>query len=582
MAELLLSEEVGPAEAVVRVLEDGGVDLVVGMPGGLTIPVWDALYDHTDTIRTVLVREETRAGVVAEVYGRLTGRPAVAMGQGAFLTAASIGAIEGRLSSTPMLLFGDLSDGGPFSLHGPYQSGDGRYGAWDAPALFGAVCKQVFVANSPEEAPHCAQLALKHALTGEPGPVAVLFSARSVRGRVGPDTRPRLYRRGRPAISGATAVETAEVARAADLLAGAERPVVIAGGGVRLSGAHDELGRLAADLAAPVATTANGKGAIAETDPLAVGVFGNFGTPVANAVVGEADVVLVVGSKLGPSDTANEHPELLDPTRQTLIQIDVEPTNLAWTTPVEVGLAGDAKVVLSHLREELGGRGTDRRDARTAWLQVAVDAHGRFDQPELTADAVPVLPQRVIGDLSASLPTDAIVCGDAGENRIFMTHYFRSLRSGSFVQPAGVGAMGYAIPAALAARLAHPDRPAVAVCGDGGFAIGMNGLLTAREEGLPITVVVLNNQALGWVLHGQRDRPIASQFDPIDHAAIARSMGLEGVRVTDPDGVGPAIEAAIAAASGSGGEPGRTTVIDVVTSLEETFVKVTSPLLRRR
>ena len=573
MAELLLDNEVTPGEAVVRVLEDAGIDLVVGMPGGMTIPIWDALHDHRDTIRAVLVREETRAGAVAEVYGRLTGRPAVAMGQGAFLTAAAIGAIEGHLSASPMLLFGDLSDGGPYSLHGPYQSGDGRYGAWDAPALFGAVCKEVFVANTPEEAPHCAQLAIKHALTGQPGPVAVLFSARAVRGRVGPTSRPRLYRRGRPDTGGAsTAVDTTALAKAAELLAAAERPVIVAGGGVRISGAYDELSRLATELSAPVATTANGKSAIAETDDLAVGVFGNFGTALANAVVGAADVVLVVGSKLGPTDTANEHTDLIDPTRQHLIQVDVEPTNLGWTTPTDVAIAGDAKVVLSHLREELGGRSGTRRDERQAAFQQALDTHGRFDQPELTSTASPTLPQRVIGDLSATLPPDAIVCCDAGENRIFMTHYFRSLQSGMFVQPAGVGAMGYAIPGALAAKLAFPDRPVVAVCGDGGFAIGLNGLMTAREENLPITVVLLNNQALGWVLHGQKDRQIASRFAPFDHAAMARAMGLDGVRVERPQDVAPAIAAAVG--------NGRTTVIEVMTSLDETFEKVMSPLVR--
>jgi acetolactate synthase-1/2/3 large subunit len=574
MTELLLDDEVRPAEAVVRVLEDAGVDLVVGMPGGMTIPIWDALYDHRDTIRTVLVREETRAGAVVVVYGRFTGRPAVAMGQGAFLTAAAIGAIEGQLSASPMLLFGDLSDGAPYGLHGPYQSGAGGYGTWDATALFGAVCKQVFVAHTPEDAAHCAQLAVKHSMTGEPGPVAVLFSARSMSRRVGPDSRPRLYRVGPPQPAGVTSVETDRLAEAADLLAGATRPVVVAGGGVRLSGAHDELRRLADRIGAPVAATANGKSAIAETDPLAVGVFGNFGTPLANAVVSGADVVLVVGSKLAPTDTANENPDLIDPMRQQIIQVDVEPANLSWTTPVAVPVAGDAKVVLSHLLEELGERGADSREARLALLEAAVQEHGRFDAPELTSGASPTLPQRVIGELSVGLPDDAIVCCDAGENRIFMTHYFRSSAAGMFLQPAGVGAMGYAIPGALAAKLAFPDRPAVAVCGDGGFGIALNGLMTAREEGLPITVVVLNNQALGWVTHGQGDRTIASRFEPFDHAAIARAMGVDGVRVEDPEQVGPAIAQAVG--------NGRTTVIDIVTSLDETFHKVTSPLMRRR
>jgi acetolactate synthase-1/2/3 large subunit len=575
--EPLLDEEVRPAEAVVRVLEDAGVDLVVGMPGGMTIPIWDALYDHRDTVRTVLVREETRAGAVAEVYGRLTGRPAVAMGQGAFLTAAAIGAIEGHLSSSPMLLFGDLSDGAPYGLHGPYQSGAGGYGNWDAAALFGAVCKRVFVAHTPEEAPHCAQLAVKHAMTGQPGPVAVLFSARSMSRRVGPDSRPTLYRVGPPRPAGLNSVETDRLADAARLLAQAERPAIIAGGGVRLSGAGDELSRLSDLLGAPVASTANGKSAVAETDPLAVGVFGNFGTPLANAVVGAADVLLVVGSKLAPTDTAGEHPDLIDPTRQAIIQIDVEPSNLSWTVPVSVPLAGDAKAALSRLVEDLSAGGGDRREARMAAFEAALAEHGRFDAPELTSSGSPILPQRVIGELSAGLPDDAIVCCDAGENRIFMTHYFRSRGAGTFLQPAGVGAMGYAIPGALAARLAHPDRPAVAVCGDGGFGIALNGLMTAREEDLPITVVVLNNQALGWVTHGQGDRTIASRFEAFDHAAIARSMGVDGIRVDDPDRVGPAIEQAVRASI----DERRTTVVDVVTSLDESFHKVTSPLMRR-
>jgi acetolactate synthase-1/2/3 large subunit len=573
MRDVLLDEEVGAGEAVVRALLDAGVDHVFGMPGGMTIPIFDALFDHTDAIRTVLVREETRAGVMAEVYGRLTGRPAVAMGQGAFLTTASVGAIEAHLSSSPMLLFGDLSDGGPYALHAPYQSGVGAYGSWDARAVFGGFSKRVFVATTPLEAVQAVQLAVKHAVTGEPGPVSVLFGARSVRGTVGPDSRPKVYRQGPAGVVATAGIDSDALAQAVDLLAGASRPVVIAGGGVRISRAFDDLHRVATTLGAPVATSANGKSAIAETDDLAVGVFGNFGTPLANAVVGAADVVLVVGSKLGPTDTALEHPGLLDPSRQRIVHIDVEPVNTSWSVPADVSVIGDAKAVLSRLAEDLAGRtAPSDRDRRLDAFAADVDEHGRFDQDELVSDATPILPQRVIGDLHRALPDDAVVCCDAGENRIFMTHYFRTRGAGTFVQPAGVGAMGYAIPGALAAVCADPSRPAVAVCGDGGFAIGMNGLMTAREERLPITVVVMNNQALGWVLHGQRDRQIASRFAATDHAAVARALGCEGVRVESPGDLVAALSAAVG--------KGVTTVIDVVTSLDETFEKVTSPLVR--
>jgi acetolactate synthase-1/2/3 large subunit len=151
-----------------------------------------------------------------------------------------------------------------------------------------------------------------------------------------------------------------------------------------------------------------------------------------------------------------------------------------------------------------------------------------------------------------------------------MQHYFRTRPGMEYLQPAAVGGMGYAIPAALAAKLVHPDRAVVAVCGDGGFGIAMNGMMTALEERIPIVTVVFNNSALGWVLHGQGERPIASQFAPFDHAAIARAMGCEGVRVERPADLQPALTSALAG--------GRPTVIDVVTSLKETFRKVTSPL----
>lgn len=573
MATPLLNEDVRAPEAIVRALISGGVDHVFGMPGGSTVSIYDALHDHREEIRTVLVREEARAGVMAEVYGRLTGRPGVCMGQGAFMVHASMGAIEAQLSASPMLILADLSDNAPYTLHGPYQSGAGSYGSWDAHAVFSGMCKRVFVAHTPVEAVHCVQLGLKHAVTGEPGPVAVLFSGSSLRGTVGPASQPRLWATSDLLTGHALPVDATALDRAAGVLTSARRPVIIAGGGVRVAGAYDDLARMARALGAPVATTAGGKGVFAETDDWALGVLGNFGTPLANAVVADADVILAVGTKLGPTDTAQEHPALLDPTRQRVVHIDVEPLNLAWSMPEEVSITGDARVALSRLSEMVAAATTPEQvAARAELLATDVETHGRFSAPELTSDVVPLLPQRVIHAMADAAGTDAIFCCDAGENRIFMTHYFRTSGTPGFVQPAGVGGMGYALPAAVAAQLACPGRRGVAVCGDGGFAIAMNTLMTAREEGVPIVVVVLNNGKLGWVMHGQRDRQIASDLGAFDHAAIAVAMGCRGVRVTEPHELAGALADAFAA--------DLPTVIDVVTSLDETFEKVTSPIMR--
>jgi acetolactate synthase-1/2/3 large subunit len=574
---LLLNEEVSPSEAIARVLEEAGINLVFGMPGGNMGAVFNALYDHRETVRSVLVREEARAGVMAEVYGKLTGRPGVVIAQGAFLANVSLGAIEGYLSSSPMLLMGDLSDHAPFSAHSPYQSGAGEYGTWDAKQLFSAITKHTMVAYNGAHAVQCTELAIKHAMSGQRGPVAVLYHSQSLRGRVGPETRPVLYGVDPYLPSPAPSADDGAVKEAARVLAAAEQPVIIAGNGVRISQAYDELANLADNLGAGVSTTAGGKGTFPETHELALGVCGNFGTAVANAEIGTADVILAVGTKLGVSDFANENPKLIDPRRQLLIQLDVEPRNASWTFPAEIALIGDAKKVLEQLMTSvatLGGHPPHKVMARRSRLQRSRREHGFFDAAEMCSEESPILPQRAISEIQRAVPGDAIITCDAGENRIFMTHYFQTKGPGTFLQPSGVGGMGYAIPAAMAAKLVHRDRKVLAVCGDGGFAIGMNGLMTAVAEDIPIAIVVFNNGALGWVKHGQGDRNIACDLSNFDHAAIARSMGCEGIRVEEPSALGAALKQALASEKPS--------VLDINTSLKETYRRVTSPLALER
>ena len=204
------------------------------------------------------------------------------------------------------------------------------------------VTKQVFQALEPAQAVQATQFAIKHAMSGQKGPVAVLFSFAALNGKVGPDTVPTLYPTQLYMPPPPSAADPALIARAAEALKTAQRPVIIAGNGVRIANAYKELRALSEALGIPVATSAGGKGTFPETHDLALGVYGTFGIATANAVVGNADLVLVVGSKLGASDTARENPELLDPSRQTFIQIDIEPRNASWTFPAEHVLVGDA------------------------------------------------------------------------------------------------------------------------------------------------------------------------------------------------------------------------------------------------
>ena len=566
--ELLLTETCSTSDAVLQVLEEAGIAMVFGIAGGHTGRLFMALAKHQNAIRTVLVREESLAGVMAEVYGRLTRRPGVIIGQGPWVLGNGlIGTLEAHLSSSPMLLLTDFSDNPGHNLHGPYQAGTGDYGAWNARQAFAGVTKQVFEAHDPTTGVQATQLAIKHALSGQCGPVTVLYAAGGLAGKVGPDSKPKLYRTQRylpPPPSGA---DPARVEAAAKAIAAAKKPVIIAGNGVRIANAFTELRAFAESAGAAVVTSASGKGTFAENHPLALGVFGTFGIAAANAAVGEADVVVAVGSKLGISDTARANPLLLDAARQMFVQIDIEPRNASWTFPAEHVLIGDAAATLEQLRAALP-RDTERRNAAQTRVEALRAAHGYFDAPAYTSEKAPILPQRVIGALRRVLPDDAIVTCDAGENRILMTHFYQTRSPNGFLQAAGAGPMGFGIPAALAAKLVHPERVVVAICGDGGFAMTMNGMMTAVEQNIPIVNVVFNNRALGWVLHG--GGPFAAEFEDFDHAAIARAMKCNGIRVTEPGELEGALREAIAS--------GKPTVVDVVISLEVSYRDVTSPL----
>ena len=575
----MMPDEIDVPHAVVRVLEEAGIQFVFGMPGGDTGRIFDALYDSS-AIQTILVRHEQVGSIMAEMYGRLTGKPGVVMGQGIFLACnALFGTLEAIKGASPMLLLGDFTDMAPFQHHAPYQAGTGEHGNHDLRNLLASATKYTAAVYEPKQAMQTMQLAIKHATTGAPGPVAVIFASRSFAGTVKLRRPPRVYATDRHLVGSTVRPASADVARIADALLASASPVILAGNGVHASRAWPELAQLAELLAIPVATTATGKSAIADVHPLALGVFGNWGQQVANEVVSTADTVLVVGSRLAPTDTCFENPELLDADRQKFLQIDVEPLNVGRHFPVAAGIVADARESLAALVAELTPRLTSRlretAERRRAHLAELKTLHRYFAQPEQRSDDVPLRPERVITELSRRLDERAVVTMDAGANRLYMTHYFQCRGAGTVYQPSSIGGMGYALPAAMGAKLAAPERDCVAVCGDGGFAMTMNALFTAAQYRIPVATVVLNNSVLGWVKDGQRrrgNRFIASELGRQDYARIAQAMGCAGVRVESiKDLVGELDRVRDAK------EP---VVLDVITTEDAPFWQVQSPFAK--
>ena len=361
--ERMLTEEEPAADLVGRVLQEAGIEFVFGISGGHTGRIVSGLRKYQNSLRMVLVREESLAGVMAEVYGRLTRRPGVMIGQGPWVLGNGlIGTIEAFLSSSPMLLLTDFSDATPFHLHAPYQQATGDYGSWDARRAFSGVTKQVMQAHDADRRragdAACDQACACRAAWSGGGAVCHGLAVGLGEAGFAAGLYPTRYYLPPPP----PAADAARVAAAAQALLAAERPVVIAGNGVRIAQGYDELAALAETAGLPVVTTAAGKGCFAETHSLALGVFGTFGTEAANACVAEADLV---GDRheAGAERYRLGNRDLLDPTRQTFIQIDVEPRNASWTFPAEYVLVGDAAQVLRQLHEAVQPHEAGRREA---------------------------------------------------------------------------------------------------------------------------------------------------------------------------------------------------------------------------
>ena len=553
-------------ENICDVLIESGIDHVFGIPGGGTIPIWNSLYDRQDKIRAVLTRHEQTASCMADLYGRVTGKPAVLMGQGAFIASSGgFGILEAYLSGSPMLVLTDTSDGGTFSQYSSYQSGSGEYGSFDIRDILRGMSKYTCFAATPEETVTGVQLAIKHSMTGRPGPACVVMRPGAISGEINPDRIPGIHPTQGYLKGNKSLVPAEDIEEAAGLLSQAERPVIVAGQGVHSSKSHAELQELSELLTAPVATSYKGKSAMAEVHPLALGMMGAFGQKAANSEISQADLILVAGCHMSPSDTKNMSPGLIDPTRQKIIQIDIEPLNAGWTWPVDMALVGDLKNVLGQLIEALKGR-VSPSDERVKSLEQKKAETDFFEAPETKSDDSPILPQRLVKEIEAAVDETTLITLDAGNNRLWMSRFFKSKTAGSVFCPGGIAGMGWGPPAAVAAKLLHPDRPVLSVCGDGGFTMVLNVLSTAVQYDLPLVFLVMNNSVLGMVRDGQRDKPIASEFTPTNFAQIGQAFGCNGVRVTKVEEVQPAIKEAF--------QSSKPTVIDVDTSSGESFFKI--------
>ncbi len=547
------------SEMIVQTLEEAGIEYVFGIPGGGTGQIFQILETKQDRIRTLLVRHEQVAAIMADAYGRASGKPAAIMGQGLFMGSnATFGIMEAMLSSSPMLILTDTSDSGA-AQRPANQSGAGEYGSIDLQSIFKSMTKYTTLATSPKEAVLGTQMAIKHAMSGRPGPTTVLMRSAAIGGQVDVESPPFIHNAAGFLNTAKPASAPIDIQKALEILSESQRPVIIAGNGVHVAGAHSALQQLAEKLAIPVATSYKGKSAISEDHPLALGMVGTYGQETANRAVGDSDTILVVGALLRSQETVGERPDIFDPNKQRIIQIDIDERNAGWSFPVELGLIGDAKVILEQMVEasNVASLNNSKRQPWADSMPSRREAGGYHDQPEMHEESSPVKPQRLIAQLQATMDPSTIYTLDAGNNRTWMAHLYRAQTANTFYSPGGTAGMGWALPAAVGLKLVYPDQPVVAVTGDGGYMMVVNAISTAVQYELPIICVVFNNNTLGMVNdHQPEGHKIASEFHPTNNATVAEGMGAWGVQVNDSKDIPDALRAAQAS--------GKPAVIDVI------------------
>ncbi len=542
-------------EALARMLDGYGVSHIFHVPAVLRRTMAE-LERQTD-IKRVRPHSEKSAAYMADGYARASGRPGVCMAQviGALNLAA--GLRDAHLAHSPVIAFTGGRDPST-KFRKVYQEVD------DVPA-FEPVTKMNVTVDDAERIPDMVRQAFRVATTGSPGPVHLQFRGNEGQVDLGEITADEHVEVQYSSVAPYRPLpaDHSGMQAAVDLLSAAERPVIVAGGGVRASGAGKALVALAEALQIPVATSLNGKDSMPSDHPLSVGVVGTYSRASANRTVSAADLVCFIGSETGGMTT---HFWQVPEFGRRTIHIDIDPEAIGRNYTPEVGIQGDARSVLDAMRSLI-----DTPASPTTWSEAAAKAvrdwHGDH-VAELTSDQVPIRPERLCAELTANAPDDAIIVVDTGHAGMWMGGMYDVRAEQSYLRSAGH--LGWAFPAALGAKCGAPERPVLCFTGDSGFWYHLSEIETAVRWDIPAVILVNNNsggnqskRGFDRAYGGEQTEQGAKElwhFTDVNFAAIAEQMGALGIRVERPGDLAGAIERGLTS--------GRPTIIDVVTDID--------------
>jgi len=542
-----------------------GVTHVFGAAGGQTVALVDGITRRGSEIQHLMLRDERSTVFAADAYARMTNRIGVCdvtVGPGAVKLPS--GLFEAYASSIPVLaVISDIPTGWTHLID---RGGTATQGI-DQESLVRPFVKRVATLRSVEQLPGMLNALVRAATTGRAGPVALIVAQDLFDAEIGAEVTASHVdgRYGRFPVE-RSVPDPQDIEAAAAALVGSQRPALLVGGGALISQAWDQVRELAELLAMPVVTTFSGRGVLPDDHELSLGLLGNIGTPVARQVAAEADLMLMVGCKSGQNSTLTW---TVPTPQQRVIHLDVDGAEIGKVFATEIGLVGDARLGLSALIDAVKERltGQESWTERQAYARSLQRQWQELRAADLTSDAVPIKPQRVVAELSRlTTPDDIIVC-DASYASGWGLIYYQLRQAGRTVlAPRGSAGLGFGLPAAIGVCAACPGRRVINLCGDGGASYYMGELPSLSLHNMKVVNVVFNNMSLAWIDHYHRILFDGSgapfRWGDVDFAAVGRGYGLAGVRISEPGDLATGLREAL--------EADTSAVVDVVVSGEET------------
>jgi acetolactate synthase-1/2/3 large subunit len=511
------------AQAMVKALEIEGIKTVFGYPGAAICPFVDAL--ETSSVNYILVRHEQSAGHSASGYARVTSKPGVCFatsGPGAtnLITALA----TAYMDSIPLV-----------AITGQVRTdliGRDVFQEADITGAAEPFCKYSYLVEDVEDIPRVFKEAFYIASSGRPGPVLIDLPVDIQMGQLEFVYPSKVDIKGyKPSFKG----HALQIKKVASAVKQSQKPVICAGGGLFFSDAQDELKNFAEKCGIPVVTTLMGIGALPSAHPLNLGMLGTHGVFAANRAIHEADLLIIVGARVG--DRAMATPNQIA-ARTKVIHIDIDPAEIGKNMETEIPVVGDAKQILSELID------TAQRGQTGDWVTYCTGLKARNSNihPENPGF---IEPRSFISMLSNKLRDDAVFVCDVGQNQIWSANYYEA-RLGRFLTTGGMGTMGYAIPAAQGVAAARPDLQVVACCGDGAFQMSFMELATIVQYNLPVKIIVMRNGTLGMVRELQKnlygERYVATTLKDPDFIMLAAAYGISGARIDSNTQAGAAID----------------------------------------